>query len=603
MKAMIFGQTQDHVSLRRAPYYQEIIGDFAWEQSQEVNYLDDFIHPPDFQQQSPRFHHQGSQFQPMQQYNQEGMYPMKQPYNFPPSAPHPVQQNSVIQAMLQQIVDDQKEITNELDERMESFFNSFIDNNECKLDYKMKAMIFGQTQDHVSLRRAPYYQEIIGDFAWEQSQEVNYLDDFIHPPDFQQQSPRFHHQGSQFQPMPQYNQEGMYPMKQPYNFPPSAPHPVQQNSVIQAMLQQIVDDQKEITNELDERMESFFNSFIDKNESLACQIKKIHTHIDRTYEDLKRQDMEETKAFCESISIREAEFVPTHKPPQTAVNLATRPEQEHYSLDSTRGYKPKPLEKISNPEKLGLPCIINGVLFKDSICDTRSHINIMNKGIAKKIGIEVRDPSKTPMRFKDDPYTLFHGFISDLTLSIGDHVFKADLQILEMKHDPDKPLSFGSSFLEANGAILDLQKQRISLSKIKPNNDQEELIDVISAAPLIIPKEIAIPAKANCIKVSSVLSKILTPREYKEDVIDATPQPIRTSRCFSKFSFDFQNKENKEPFKDGLHKKRKLFTGGIVSCNYIQDLQDVHRRSFKPSGPECREAKGASTLLFDQLVN
>ncbi|CAA7051804.1 unnamed protein product [Microthlaspi erraticum] len=454
-------------------------------------------------------------------------------------------------------------------------------------------MIYGQTQDHVLLRRAPYYQETIGDFAWEQSQEVNYLDDFIYPPDFQQQSPRFHHQGSQFQPMQQYNQEGMYPMKQPYNFPPSAPHPVQQNSVIQAMLQQIVDDQKEFTNELDERMESLFNSFIDKNE-------------------------------------REAEFVPTHKPPQTAVNLATRPEQEHYSLDSTRGYKPKPLEKISNPEKLDVPCIINGVLFKDSICDTRSHINIMNKGIAKKIGIEIRDPSKIPMRFKDDPYTLFHGFISNLTLSIGDHVFKADFHILEMKQDPDKPLSFGSSFLEANGAILDLQKQRISLSKIskamsypavpiksshsadvcareeplsEPYNDQEELIDVISAAPLIIPKEIAIPAKANCIKVSSVSSKILTPREYKEDVIDATPQPIRTSRCFSKFSFDFQNKENKEPFKDGLHKKRKLFTGGIVSCNYIQDLQDIHRRSFKPSGPECREAKGASTLLFDQLVN
>ncbi|CAA7033650.1 unnamed protein product [Microthlaspi erraticum] len=462
-------------------------------------------------------------------------------------------------------------------------------------------MIFGQTQDHVLLRRAPYYQETIGDFAWEQSQEVNYLDDFIYPPDFQQQSPRFHHQGSQFRPMQQYNQEGMYPMKQPYNFPPSAPHPVQQNSVIQAMLQQIVDDQKEFTNELDERMESLFNSFIDKNESLACQIKKIYTHVDQTYEDLKRQEMEETKAFCESISRREAEFVPTHKPPQTAVNLATRPEQEHYSLDSTRGYKPKPLEKISNPEKLDVPCIINGVLFKDSICDTRSHINIMNKGIAKKIGIEVRDPSKIPMRFKDDPYTLFHGFISNLTLSIGDHVFKADFHILEMKHDPDKPLSFGSSFLEANGAILDLQKQRISLSKIskamsypavpiksshsadvcareeplsEPYNDQEQLIDVISAAPLIISKEIAIPAKANCIKVSSVLSKILTPREYKEDVIDATPQPIRTSRCFSKFSFDFQNKENKEPFKDGLHKKRKLFTGGIVSCNYIQDLQD-----------------------------
>ncbi|CAA7051435.1 unnamed protein product [Microthlaspi erraticum] len=203
------------------------------------------------------------------------------------------------------------------------------------------------------------------------------------------------------------------------------------------------------------------------------------------------------------------------------------------------------------------------------------------------------------MRFKDDPYTLFHGFISNLTLSIGDHVFKADFHILEMKHDPDKPLSFGSSFLEANGAILDLQKQRISLSKISKAMSYPAVPIKSSHSA----DEIAIPAKANCIKVSSVLSKILTPREYKEDVIDATPQPIRTSRCFSKFSFDFQNKENKEPFKDGLHKKRKLFTGGIVSCNYIQDLQDIHRRSFKPSGPECREAKGASTLLFDQLVN
>ncbi|CAA7041470.1 unnamed protein product [Microthlaspi erraticum] len=71
----------------------------------------------------------------------------------------------------------------------------------------------------------------------------------------------------------------------------------------------------------------------------------------------------------------------------------------------------------------------------------------------------------------------------------------------------------------------------------EPNNDQEELIDVISAA------------------LSSYLRKL----------------PYRQRQ--TALSFDFQNKENKEPFKDGLHKKRKLFTGGIVSCNYIQDFK------------------------------
>uniref|UniRef100_A0A1J3DTT4 Uncharacterized protein n=1 Tax=Noccaea caerulescens TaxID=107243 RepID=A0A1J3DTT4_NOCCA len=164
--------------------------------------------------------------------------------------------------------------------------------------------------------------------------------------------------------MQQYNQQGMYPMQQSYNFPPTAPHPVQQNSKIQPMLQQILDDQIQSTNDLHEKMENLVNSFINKNESLAGRIKKLHTQIAQTEEELRRQEMEEKKDFGKVIPTREAEFVPTQTPPQTAVKLATRPEQEHYSLDSTGGYKPKPLK-----QKLDLPCIINGVLFKDSLCD------------------------------------------------------------------------------------------------------------------------------------------------------------------------------------------------------------------------------------------
>ncbi|KAF2587561.1 hypothetical protein F2Q70_00037221 [Brassica cretica] len=96
------------------------------------------------------------------------------------------------------------------------------------------------------------------------------------------------------------------------------------------------------------------------------------------------------------------------------------------------------LTKKSYPGKFAIPCVVKGVEFPHSMCDT---------GASKRSG----------------------GIISDLEVQIGNALTPVDFHVLDIELNWNSSLLLGRSFLATVGAVCDMNKNKLCLMLIDPN--------------------------------------------------------------------------------------------------------------------------------------
>ncbi|MBW1279366.1 retropepsin-like aspartic protease, partial [Escherichia coli] len=164
----------------------------------------------------------------------------------------------------------------------------------------------------------------------------------------------------------------------------------------------------------------------------------------------------------------------------TSLNLSSEQCRAMLSVELNSAIQDMTLEKPAQPSlrkltklatlgRFVVPCLVNGIELKDSLCDTGANVNVMSMAVAKKLGISDLEPPKASLKFADSSSTSSKGFIPDLMLQVGDCLVPTDFHVMEMKEDNDDPLIFGQAFLATVGAIVDFPNRQISFSEINKN--------------------------------------------------------------------------------------------------------------------------------------
>ncbi|KAG5374469.1 hypothetical protein IGI04_042211 [Brassica rapa subsp. trilocularis] len=114
------------------------------------------------------------------------------------------------------------------------------------------------------------------------------------------------------------------------------------------------------------------------------------------------------------------------------------------------------LSKKSDPGKFAIPCVVKGVEFPHSMCDTGASVSILPRIMADHLGLTI-EPSTESFTFVDLSEKQSGGIIRDLEVQIGNALV------------PNSSLLLGRSFLATVGAVCDMSKNKLYLMLIDPN--------------------------------------------------------------------------------------------------------------------------------------
>ncbi|KAG5414920.1 hypothetical protein IGI04_002487 [Brassica rapa subsp. trilocularis] len=126
------------------------------------------------------------------------------------------------------------------------------------------------------------------------------------------------------------------------------------------------------------------------------------------------------------------------------------------------------LTKKSDPGKFAIPCIVKGVEFPHSMCDTGSSVSILPRIMADQLGLTIK-PSTESFTFVDLSEKQSGGIIRDLEVLIGNALVPVDFHVLDIELNWNSSLLLGRSFLATVGAACDMNKNKLCLTLIDPN--------------------------------------------------------------------------------------------------------------------------------------
>ncbi|XP_024013108.1 uncharacterized protein LOC112087320 [Eutrema salsugineum] len=222
------------------------------------------------------------------------------------------------------------------------------------------------------------------------------------------------------------------------------------------------------------------NDYLNKNNeesfqkftNLSTHVKMLEKQIGKIGESVKRQDghlpgktIDNPMWRCNVIDTDgEREVTPIPGNQDTEVESPACPEE--YDVIGKVPHQRK-LHKINDSVKFVFPCIIEGMEFLDSLCDTGANVNVMSKAIATELGMRDIKPSHGSVKFGDNSSTIPYGFVMDLMEQVGGCLVPVDFHILEMENDSPRALIFESSFLASVRAVVDYPNRRVCFSKVK----------------------------------------------------------------------------------------------------------------------------------------
>ncbi|KAF8100663.1 hypothetical protein N665_0218s0001 [Sinapis alba] len=120
-------------------------------------------------------------------------------------------------------------------------------------------------------------------------------------------------------------------------------------------------------------------------------------------------------------------------------------------------------EKMEDPGSFVLSYEIEGAIFRRSLCDLGSNVNLMPYTVAKRLGLTNFRPIKIQLVFAYSSVRHHVGVVLDIDIVIRNYKIPADFVVLELDQEPKDPLILGRPFLATAGAIIDVKRGKIDL--------------------------------------------------------------------------------------------------------------------------------------------
>ncbi|XP_041011490.1 uncharacterized protein LOC121255285 [Juglans microcarpa x Juglans regia] len=140
-------------------------------------------------------------------------------------------------------------------------------------------------------------------------------------------------------------------------------------------------------------------------------------------------------------------------------------------------------QKLKDPGSFILPCTIGNSFFAKVLCDLGASINLMPLSVCKKFGLEEMKQTTISLQLADRSIKYPRGIIKDVLVKVDKFIFPADFVVLDMEKDEEVPLILGRPFLATRKALIDIQKDELTLRA----NKEEVMFNIYQA--MRIPEE------------------------------------------------------------------------------------------------------------------
>ncbi|GJT30685.1 reverse transcriptase domain-containing protein [Tanacetum coccineum] len=104
-------------------------------------------------------------------------------------------------------------------------------------------------------------------------------------------------------------------------------------------------------------------------------------------------------------------------------------------------------EKLGDPEKFLIPCILQDLKVCNSLAVSRASINLMPLSIYKKLGIGSLKPTRMTLELADRYVALLKGIAQDVIVRVDKFNFLVDFVVVDFEADPRVPIILGRPLL------------------------------------------------------------------------------------------------------------------------------------------------------------
>nr|GEV12567.1 hypothetical protein [Tanacetum cinerariifolium] len=120
-------------------------------------------------------------------------------------------------------------------------------------------------------------------------------------------------------------------------------------------------------------------------------------------------------------------------------------------------------EKLDNPGKFLIPCVLQDLEVCNSLADFGASINLMPLSIYEKLGIGPMKPTRMTLELANQSVTFSMRIVEDVIVKLENFNFLADFIIVDFEADPRVPIILGIPFLCTARALVDLYKEKLTL--------------------------------------------------------------------------------------------------------------------------------------------
>ncbi|GJW00057.1 reverse transcriptase domain-containing protein, partial [Tanacetum coccineum] len=145
--------------------------------------------------------------------------------------------------------------------------------------------------------------------------------------------------------------------------------------------------------------------------------------------------------------------IPPYVPPTPRVEVEKEPET---LMDEV-------LEKIEDPRKFLIPCILQDLEVYNSLDDSGASINLMPLSIYEKLGVGPLKPTRMTLELANRSGTFLMGIAEDVIVKVEKFNFLSDFVIVDFEADPRVPIILGRPFLRIARALVDLYEEKLTL--------------------------------------------------------------------------------------------------------------------------------------------
>ncbi|GKB62840.1 reverse transcriptase domain-containing protein [Tanacetum coccineum] len=144
----------------------------------------------------------------------------------------------------------------------------------------------------------------------------------------------------------------------------------------------------------------------------------------------------------------------------------------------------KVLEKLKDPGKFLIPCILQDLEVCNSLADSGASINLMPFSIYEKLGIGSLKPTRMTLELANRSVALPKGITQYVIVRVDKFNFLADFVIVDFEADPKVPIILKRPFLRTLKALVDLYEEKINFKNKPISGSTTSPSDSFSSSPL-----------------------------------------------------------------------------------------------------------------------